>query len=241
MADDDLKPGSSPSDEEFEDDGQDDLENEEFEEDGVTPKKPGKKSAEARIQELNAKLKAIEEKNAELEKKVTTPPPPPQAPTKEGQLTADQVKAVEYLESLGFTRKEAVDSKIKEIEDRRALDSEHGRLVSTYDGSDGRPKYDQSKVEQFMRDHAVYDPEIAYKAMNEAELLDWTMKKSNTGDQKQRPFIEKPGGAGVNRSGQNAITREKLAEVSQNPTPANRDWYERNRNKILQLLAEGQL
>ena len=91
-----------------------------------------------------------------------------------------------------------------------------------------------------MRDHSVYDPEVAYKAMNEAELLDWNLKKADAGS-KKRPYVGKPGGSGVTRASDNQITREKVQEVANNPTPVNRAWYERHRDKILQMMADGQL
>lgn len=200
-------------------------------------KKSGKKSAEGRINELVAELKTVKEELEAVKAKETTPPPPP-APDK-SKVAPEQQKAVEYIKGLDFVQKSDVEEKIKAIEDRLALDNEHSRLASSYDGADGRPKYDRTKVEAYMRDHAVYDPEIAYKALNETELLDWHMKKSNPDDNK-KPYVTKPG-SGSSTRGDNSITREKLAEVSANPTPENRAWYERNRNKILQLMAEGNL
>lgn len=200
-------------------------------------KKSGKKSAEARISELVAEVKATKEELKALKDKETTPPPPP-APDKK-DVAPEQQKAVEYIKGLDFVQKSDVEEKIKAIEDRLALDNEHNRLASGYDGADGRPKYDKAKVEEYMRTHAVYDPEIAYKSLNETELLDWHMKKANP-DDKKKPFVERPGGGSSSR-GDNSITREKLAEVSANPSPANRAWYERNRNKILELMADGAL
>jgi len=196
-----------------------------------------KKNAESRINELVAEVK---ETKAELEKlraeKVPTPTPPV---TKKVDENPQAQKAVEYLKGLGFQQSGDVEEKVKAIEDRIALDNEHSRLSSGYDGADGKPKYDRAKVEAYMRDHAVYDPEIAYKSLNEPELLDWNLKKSNSGD-KKKPYVERPGSGSSNR-GDNTITREKLAEVSANPTPVNRAWYERNRDKILQLMAEGNI
>lgn len=199
--------------------------------------KANKKSAQARIDELTGRLKAQEDEIKALKETKTTVPTPPAGddPTS----TPEAQKVIKQLETLGFTRKTDVEKEIRVIEDRMTLNAEHLKLGTEYDGSDGRPKYDKAKIEGYMRDKGVYDPEVAYKAMNEAELLDWHLKKADAGS-KKKPYIEKPGGSGVNRTSDNQITKEKLQEVAQNPTPANRAWYERNRNKILQMHSEGQ-
>lgn len=196
-----------------------------------------KRSAEARINELTGKLKEQEKELKDLKAKETekTPMPPTNSET-----SPEAKRVIEQLESLGFTRTSAVDEKLRTIEERMELNSEHQKLASEYDGSDGRPKYNKSKIEGFMRDRGIYDPEAAYKIMNESELLDWNLKKVDAGS-KKRPYIEKPGGSGVTRSTDNQITKEKMQEVANNPTPANREWYERNRMKILQMYREGQL
>lgn len=197
----------------------------------------GNKEDQKKLNDLQAKLRISEKRVAELETKATEKVPTPPAPP---ESTPEAQKVIQQLEALGFTRKGAVDEKIKQIESKIELNAEHIKLGNDYDGSDGRPKYEKGKVESYMRDHAVYDPEVAYKAMNEAELLDWNLKKADAG-QKKRPYVEKPGGSGVTRSTDNQITKEKLQEVANNPTPLNREWYERNRNKILQMMAEGQI
>ena len=200
--------------------------------------KANKRTAEARINELSGKLKEKEDELEKLKAKKSEKTPMP--PNTKPESSPEAQKVIAQLESLGFTRTGTVEEKLKTIEERIELNSEHLRLGNEYDGEDGRPKYEKSKVEKYMRDHAIFDPEIAYKAMNEAELLDWHLKKADAG-QKKRPYVEKPGGSGVTRSTDNQITKEKLQEVASNPTPANREWYERNRNKILQMMAEGQL
>lgn len=200
--------------------------------------KANKRTAEARINELSGRLKEQEDELKALRAKETVKTPMP--PANNSTTSPEAQKVIEQLESLGFTRKEAIEEKLKTIEERIELNAEHMKLGNEYDGSDGRPKYNKSKVEGFMRDRGIFDPEAAYKIMNESELLDWNLKKVDAGS-KKRPYVEKPGGSGVNRTSDTQITKEKLEEVSKNPTPANREWYERNRNKILQMMAEGQL
>lgn len=230
---------SESSTEEIEDEALDtDLADEAGEEQGDESSKANKRSVQARIDELSGKLKESEERVKELETKVTEKVPMPPAVAQDTSPEAQKI--INQLESLGFTRKEALEEKIKTIESQIELNSEHNRLRGEYDGSDGRPQYDKAKVERYMRDRAIFDPEVAYKAMHEAELLDWHLKKTEAGS-KKRPYIEKPGGAGVARTSDNQITREKIQEVVDNPTPANRAWYEKNRNTIRSMMANGQL
>lgn len=240
MDDKDIQ-NSDPSSEEPEDDDSLDPNADNADDDSgdADAKGKNKKSAETRINELNGKLKERERELEELRNNRPVEPPITAKSDTPPVMTPEALKIINQLETLGFTRKGVVDEKFKQIEDRLTLESEHSKLGSEFDGSDGRPKYDKSKVEGYMRDHAVYDPEVAYKAMNEAELLDWHLKKAETGT-KKKTYIEKPGGSGVNRSSDNQITKEKLQEVANNPTPNNRAWYEKNRDKILQMHSEGQ-
>jgi hypothetical protein len=191
---------------------------------------------------LAERIDALTSKNDKLEKevrdlrsqRVVPNPPAPANPN----VTAAKTRAVEYLKSLGFSPTEDVDTKIQQIEDRMTLNNEHMRLMSEYDGADGRPRYDRNKVESFMRDHAVYDPEVAYKALYEAELLDWSIKKGQS-ERKQRPYIERGGGSSRNAVEDNTITREKIDEWMK--TPEGRAKYEQNREKILDMMTKGQL
>jgi hypothetical protein len=196
--------------------------------------KPGKRSAEARINELLSKNKELEAKLGDIEERLAPPPPPttPAAP-----LTPEVQKAIEFLKDQGFVTKTELDKERQYQEDRAALTAEHTKLAQNYSGADGRPKYDSDEVEKYMKSHGIYDPEVAYKAMHETELFDWKLKKAES-DRKKRPFSEKPGSPGGDRGNQ-AITREKIAEWLK--TPEGRAKYEANRPKIMELLAEGQL
>ena len=229
---------SSPSDEETLDD---DLSLEEGGDDDSSAH--SKKSAEARIGELVATSKtALEEarqarEEARLARDETerlktaqrTPTPP--------AMTPEVQKAVDALKNLGFTRTEDVKAEIQAIEDRMALNNEHARLENGFDGADGRPKYSRAEVEEYMRTSGVYNPEAAYKLMHETELLDWSLKRTES-TTKKRAFTEKPGSPGSNRDDQ-TITRDKIADAMK--TPAGRQWYEDNREKILDLVSKGQL
>lgn len=199
----------------------------------VSEEQPKPRTADARINELTGKIKELEEK---LEAKGTEETRTPM-PSTEAKVTPEVQRAIEQLKNLGFVSKDELEEKIRTVEDRSVLNSEHIRLSNAYSGSDGRPKYDKGEIEKFMRNRSVYDPEIAYYELHRAELLDWELKKADEKKKKQ-PYVESRGQSSGESDG-NTITREKIAEWMK--TPEGRIKYERNRDKILTLLQQGQL
>lgn len=216
---------SSPSDEDKVDTG--------VTEEGEKPEEetPGKKSAEARINELVGKVKELEETIGETkEEKVPMPPT-------DLKITPEVQRAIDHLKNIGFVTKDEMKAELDAVRDRTSLESDHARLANTYSGSDGKPKYDKRDVEKYMRDNAVYNPEVAYDALHKIELLDWELKQAES-KKKERPYVEKGGQSAAER-GDNTITREKIADAMK--TPEGRIWYEKNRPKILSLMQQGQL
>jgi len=204
--------------------------------DGVDEEKtPGKKSAEARINEILAKNKQLEEKLATIEEKMAPPPPAPIDGTQ--ALTPSVQKAVDYLKDLGFVTKDQQDKKMREIQDRATLDSEHVQLESRFSGSDGRPKYERKDVEDYMQKRGIYNAEAAYKLMFEKELFDAQLKDYE-GDRRKKPFVQKAGSSAGTRE-DNTITREKIADWLK--SPEGRVKYEQNREKILKMMANSEL
>lgn len=202
-----------------------------------------KKSAEARIHQLVAKNKELEERMAGVEKakdqnfdRQPTPPVQPQVKPEE-QLTPEVAKAVEFLKSQGFTTKEDLESFERKTSDRQALNSEHVKLITKYDGSDGRPSYNQDTVENYMRNNGIYKPEVAYKMLYETELLDFELKRVE-GKLKTKPYVERAGTDGAETAQKRSISKEKIENAAL--TPQGKAWYERNREKILDLMAKGQ-
>lgn len=193
--------------------------------------KPNSRTAEARIGELSGKIKELEGKLDEREQ-IPTPPV-----NSEQKVDPKVQQAVEQLKKVGnFITQKEFDEGLRTVEERNSLNSEHVRLSNVYDGEDGRPKYDKSKTEEFMRKKAVYDPEIAYHELHRTELLDWDMKKA-TETKKEKPYVEKQGQTQANRQ-DNTITREKIKEWL--TTPEGRMKYEQNRDKILKLHQQGE-
>lgn len=203
---------------------------------------PGKRSAEERIDELIGQIKGGEEEKLQMRQEIEAlkqrmPPPPPPP----GGVNPDVQRAIDAIRGMGFIDEKKMEERIRAVEDRYALNAEHQRFENEFDGSDGRPKYDRNAVEKFMKERAIFDPQAAYKLMHESELLDWTLKEE---EKKRNPdiHVETPGSmAGKSRWDDDSITKEKLAEVSNTPSPANREWYERNREKIFDMMAKGQL
>lgn len=202
----------------------------------LTPNEEGSegkgRSAESRIKELIAEKKAVEKELLESKAREKAPTLPGQEPA----LTDEQIKAISLLKGMGFVQKTDVKNEIDSLQSRLVLDTEHTHLEDKYDGSDGRPKYDRSEVEAYMRANGIYKPEVAYKDMNEQELIDWHLKESSS-SKKNRPYMTPPASPGKGDEG--AITREKIAEMQGKPIW--REWYEKNRTKILSLMAEHKL
>lgn len=200
---------------------------------------PRKRSAEARINQLVAKNKELEDRLNHVDERTSMPSTVPTPPIQRDQdeSNPEVKKALDFLKQSGFTTKEDLTKGLQEIEDRRILDTTHRDLEGNYDGQDGRPKYRRSEVEEYMRTQGIYNPEVAYKALHEEELLDWQLKRAE-GKRKERPYVQAQG-ASTGDSGKNTITREKIAKAML--TPEGKAWYERNRTKILQLSAEGKL
>lgn len=195
-------------------------------------RKPSKKSAEARIGELLSENKQLEERLSKIEEGNRVPLPSVSSP----EMSPEVQRAVDRLKELGFVHKEELDKRVSEIQNRMVLDSEHTRLESQYTGEDGRPKYSKSNVEKFMREKGIFDAEVAYKTMNEMELLDWHVKQAS---RKEKAYSAPPAAPSSNAGNEQAITREKIAEWMK--TREGRARYEQNRDKILSLMAQGKL
>lgn len=232
----DLETTTSPSDEigNLSDEETFGLDTDDQPEEEASDGAPRKKSAEGRISELVAEIKELKEQIAErpVAEKIPAPVPPaaPEDPTAQ--------KAIKFLKDQGFLTQDELNAKIQEIEDRNTLNAEHSRLESVFSGEDGRPKYDRAKVETFMSKRHVYDPEAAYKLMNEEELIDWRLKKTEE-TTKKRPYVERGSSTAGADLDNRAITLEKIGEWLK--TPEGRVKYEQNRDKILGMLARGEL
>ena len=83
-----------------------------------------------------------------------------------------------------------------------ALRSKFDSAATKYDGKDGYPKFERTKVTNFMLENEVYDPERAYLLMNQAAIIDAEVRKamkggrasteSTTGSAPRKPQGEAP-------------------------------------------------
>lgn len=72
------------------------------------------------------------------------------------------------------------------------------KLQEEYNGEDGRPKFVQDEVIDYMKSEGIRDPEKAYKLMHEQELDKW--KSEQVSKSKPRDFFtEESSQAGVDR------------------------------------------
>ena len=192
---------------------------------------PKGRSAESRIKQLLGENKKLNDQLETERKRVPVPEGTPD------QQPPEVVKAVTQLKKLGFVHTDELDTKVQALQDRIGLNTEHSRLISTYDGADGRPAYDSKVVEKYMEDNSVFQPEVAYKMMHETELDDWKLKQAPP--QKSRVKPAPPGAPSRGETG--AITRDKIAEMQAKGSKVFKPWYEKNREKIQSLMASGKL
>ena len=74
-------------------------------------------------------------------------------------------------------RDEADEAKAQD----EALKQKFASTAEKYDGKDGYPKFDRTKVINFMLQSQVYDPEKAYLLMNQASIIDAEVRKAMKG------------------------------------------------------------
>ena len=201
---------------------------------------PPKKDAEARINQLVSQVKS----QAEEIEAIKNQPKVPMPPVPSDEPSAAEKQALGKLKDLGLVDIETLDKKFaeakQESEDRWFLTNEHQKNESLYDGSDGRPKYDNKEVEKYMREQGIAQPEVAYKTMHEKELLDWNLKQANQTTETGQPYTTPPAPSG--QKGENYMSRELIAEKQKELSPTEfRQWYEDKRETIGSLLRQGQL
>ena len=74
-------------------------------------------------------------------------------------------------------RDEAEEAKAQDEALRKRFDD----TAEKYGGKDGYPKFDRTKVTNFMLQSQVYDPEKAYLLMNQASIIDAEVRKAMKG------------------------------------------------------------
>ena len=108
---------------------------------------------------------------------------------------AEQIKLLKDLgKDAGFISKEDHEKELARERARTEDERLFNDLSKELDGSDGRPKFEKEKVEQFMLDNNVFDPKIAYNAMNQDALMQHAVEQALAG--KKAPYAHKPSSGG---------------------------------------------
>lgn len=156
-------------------------------------------------------VKELQDKISELEKGNI-------APLTEGG--DDQTaQALEAAKRLGLMTQDQFDQLYAERRAAEKLLDQTDTLAKEYTGSDGRPKFVQQDILEYMRDNGINDPELAYKVKFESELDAWKEQKltgakktnivtsNNTGATSKAPEQVKP-----NRDNIQALIEESLGQ-----------------------------
>jgi len=118
------------------------------------------RKAEMRAKELEAKLAQAE---------------------KSAQPSDPQSQAVkEQLRQMGFITREEQEAELKRRDEDSRVQAELTRLESTYDGKDGRPKFDRQEIIDFALDKQIGDLDAAYWAKYREQLVDWHIKTASS-------------------------------------------------------------
>lgn len=139
-----------------------------------------------------SKVEALEKKLEELQgnlKRVFAPEPEiveeeqPKIP-----VTVDDLEA--WYEAK--RQKEEQDNNF--VKTQESLKQEISQLEKEYDGTDGKPKYDDSEVYEWQKtNNKLYlTPREAFITMKENDIIDWRVKQTLAG-KKQTTDVEKPG------------------------------------------------
>lgn len=153
----------------------------------------------------------IEERN-ELKRRVEGGQVASQATMQQPQVPSvdnaqmEQIKA--QLKSLGFITKEEQEAELQRVNQDIAVENQLSSLSQTYNGKDGRPKFNREKVLEYAINHQIADIEVAYKQLNEKALIDWHIQQATSG--KKAIKSEASDGSGSSQSG---TTDEDLKEA----------------------------
>ena len=172
----------------------------------------------------------LESKMAELESRLTS------ASTNSNQDDAELEIAVERLAPI-LQKRGFITAQQKEDEDRAAQYAKDlENLSQKYDGKDGRPTFDPTEVANHAKKQGIFNLEAAYRDLHWKELIDFEKKQSTTEDVE----TERPNSPSQSKPNERVkLTQDFLKDrLSQ---PDGKEWYEKNRDKIMSALSKGQL
>lgn len=173
----------------------------------------------------------LESKMAELESKLDSRTSTNSNPN-DDELELAVEKLAPILQKKGF-----ITAQQREDEERAAqYTKDLENLSQKYDGKDGRPTFDPNEVANHAKKAGIFNLEAAYRDLHWKELIDFEKKRDSSDDVE----TEKPSSTSQSKPGERVkLTAEFLRDrLSQ---PDGKEWYEKNRDKILAATAKGQL
>ena len=173
----------------------------------------------------------LESKVSELESKFTSNAP------NSSQEDIDLELAVERLAPI-LQKKGFITAQQKEDEDRAnqyAKDLES--LSNKYNGSDGRPSFDPNEVATYAKKTGIFNLEAAYRDLHWKELIDFEKKQSSSDEDVE---TERPNSTNQSKPGERVLLTKEFLEKRM-AEPDGKQWYEKNRDKILAAMAKGAL
>jgi len=128
------------------------------------------KEVNERSKQYEAKLKEVENRLSEMDKRNPATVDPQE----------QQVKTM--LNQYGYLSREEFEAELDKREQRLREDAnvnqELARLEQKYDGKNGLPKFDRKIVVEFALDHRLADPEVAYNTLYDKERLNWHIQQA---------------------------------------------------------------
>lgn len=85
-------------------------------------------------------------------------------------------ETVEYLRKLGFVHREEQAQK----EEDSILENNLQKLTESYDGRDGKPRFDRERVLEFCIQNGIANPEYGYKLMNYDALKEFDLRQAKS-------------------------------------------------------------
>jgi len=135
-----------------------------------------KKEDKGKIEELTAKLQEATETMDRL-KEVFVPEQPPVDDTPPSGLSREE------LDAWWEEKQQEIEQKTQEQKRAELIQQEIKELESTYDGTNGKPKYDDKEVLQWQKENEklYLSPKEAFRQMKYEEILDYEVKQRQAG------------------------------------------------------------
>jgi hypothetical protein len=84
----------------------------------------------------------------------------------------------QQLKQLGFITKDEQEAELRRRDDDTRVANELARLEQTFDGKDGRPKFDRQEIIEFALERQIGDLEAAYNTKYQPELINWHVEQA---------------------------------------------------------------